>query len=384
MAVRSYLWVVLSLSLAATAAGMFTALVWMVWKLVSGFPVLPPWPKRPRIVPWGGFTIVLVVVAWVAVNLAVSAAYLEIRSSSRIRLAEKPARGAPKIPSQPPGTSEAAAPRFTFTEQMVLVSLINGALLLVVPLGVRLTSGAKWQDLGLTGDALVRNLKMGAIAFLAITPVVMSVNALAQLVWKPNRHPLERMLREEASPGLIVLAYVSAVVLAPAVEELIFRGIIQGWLRRLLNTIPDSESNLTGESVLITSDQEKPESAKLASLFRGFPRIPTAFIAGTARPGNPYNPPVSDLTGWENPGQWFANPMEGRYLPIFLTSVLFAAVHFEQMPAPLAIFPLALVLGLLFETTGSLVPSFILHALFNGFNTTVLVLALIGGSEVKP
>jgi len=73
-----------------------------------------------------------------------------------------------------------------------------------------------------------------------------------------------------------------------------------------------------------------------------------------------------------------------RLLPVVLTSVVFAGVHFEQMPAPLAIFPLSIVLGLLYETTGSLIPSFVLHALFNGFNTTLLVAALLYKPEWKP
>ncbi|MCA1685419.1 MAG: CPBP family intramembrane metalloprotease [Planctomycetia bacterium] len=72
-----------------------------------------------------------------------------------------------------------------------------------------------------------------------------------------------------------------------------------------------------------------------------------------------------------------ARPQFQRILPILLTSAFFAAVHFEQMPAPLAIFPLSIALGLLYETTGSLVPSFVLHALFNGFNTTLLLGALL-------
>ena len=54
------------------------------------------------------------------------------------------------------------------------------------------------------------------------------------------------------------------------------------------------------------------------------------------------------------------------------------------MPAPLAIFPLSIALGLLYETTESLVPSFVLHALFNGFNTSLLVGRLLVNPGVKP
>ncbi len=78
----------------------------------------------------------------------------------------------------------------------------------------------------------------------------------------------------------------------------------------------------------------------------------------------------------ERRGIWASVAFQ-RMVPIVLTSLLFSVVHYEQMPAPLALFPLAIVLGLLFERTGSLVPSIVLHGLFNGFNTTLLLGALL-------
>ena len=59
-------------------------------------------------------------------------------------------------------------------------------------------------------------------------------------------------------------------------------------------------------------------------------------------------------------------------MPIIITSVLFAAVHVPQWPAPIAIFGLSVALGLLYQRTGSLVPSITLHAVFNGVATVAL------------
>ena len=67
-----------------------------------------------------------------------------------------------------------------------------------------------------------------------------------------------------------------------------------------------------------------------------------------------------------------------------LTSAFFALAHYDQMPAPIPIFVLALVLGWLYEVTGSLVASAVLHTLFNGFNTTLMVYVLLTNPQALP
>ncbi|GAC1463197.1 MAG: hypothetical protein NVSMB9_00360 [Isosphaeraceae bacterium] len=64
-------------------------------------------------------------------------------------------------------------------------------------------------------------------------------------------------------------------------------------------------------------------------------------------------------------------------MPLLLTSGGFALVHAPQMPAPFAIFALSLALGTVYQRTGSLIAPFTLHALFNGFNTLLMVLSLL-------
>lgn len=384
------LMIVWSLLIVATAAGMFTTLFWVLWKFLTGRPLLPPWPDRSGIVPWGGGTIILVVATWLVVNVSVTSLYLLVRSQARIQRASQPNPPIPararKVEAVPRADPETPAPRFTFTEQMLLISLINGVLLLVVPAGIRVITGAGRKDLGLTSNDLGRDLKLGAIAFLAITPVVMTINALAQLVLNPNKHPLEKMLRAEMSPGLVVLAYLSAVVLAPAVEEILFRGVIQAWLRRLIvaKETPDLPSPLPDGASAVDLEWEDPAVSAERPRVWWLPRLPGL---GSDRPpasANPYDAPLSEPFEGETAAPGRARMADLRYVPIVLTSALFAAVHFEQMPAPLAIFPLALVLGLLYERTESLVPSFLLHALFNGFNTTLLIGTILVGPDIKP
>lgn len=381
--------------LAVVAAGMFTAVAWAAVRVWQGRALLPDWPDRPRIVPWNAVTVVAVILTWVVVNVSVSSVYLQLRPHRDGHLASPPARKT--LPDKansatkpgPSGPVKAADdPVFSFTEQMVLVSIFNGVLLVVLPFGLRTFARADWDDLGLTGESLARHVKLGSVAFLVITPVVMATNALAQRVWPPNKHPLEHMLREQASPGLVALAYLSAALLAPAAEELIFRGVIQGWLRRLVfnngfgrKGRPSSLAKLTSSDPYANPEGHDPKGAFRPWWLPRIPKLWTTSSVDTAQspPDFGFETGDSDLDGVRR-SRGFA----ARMLPVVLTSLLFAAVHYQQMPAPVAIFPLAMVLGVLYETTGSLVPSLTLHALFNAFNTTLLLVALLAQTHARP
>jgi membrane protease YdiL (CAAX protease family) len=154
---------------------------------------------------------------------------------------------------------------------------------------------------------------------------------LAQKVVTKSDHPVETMLRGDLSPSTVVLAFVSAVVLAPLAEELLFRAVLQGWLTQLF--------------VRAELNEQRAE----------IPQVQTKAEVGSqpgATPGRPRS--------------WY---------PVVITSILFAGIHSEQMPAPIALFVLAIALGLLYQRTGSLVPALILHALFNAFSTVLLLLS---------
>jgi hypothetical protein len=103
--------------------------------------------------------------------------------------------------------------------------------------------------------------------------------------------------------------------------------------------------------------------------------------AGEGDPGatSAYTLPEEAVTavaslGEPEPGGW-REPLA----PVLLTSALFAAVHLPQWPAPIAIFFLSVGLGVVYQRTGSLIASFVMHALFNGFSTLILFQAVLLG-----
>ena len=67
-----------------------------------------------------------------------------------------------------------------------------------------------------------------------------------------------------------------------------------------------------------------------------------------------------------------------------MTSLIFAGLHFQQWPAPIALFPLSLMLGYVYQRTGSLFASMAMHATFNGVSMVIALLALWSGVPLGP
>ncbi|WP_165072334.1 CPBP family intramembrane glutamic endopeptidase [Paludisphaera rhizosphaerae] len=175
------------------------------------------------------------------------------------------------------------------------------------------------EALGLTTRRLPEQILTGFIAALIATPVVYIVQFLAVRFFSPESHPVEKMMKDHFSPATAILAFVSAVVLAPIAEETLFRGVLQGWLSRV---------------------------------FR-----------------NPFVPPEDSDTDELNEVCWPA---------VVLTSALFAALHIAQWPAPIPLFFFAMILGVVYQRTGSLLTAITMHGVFNGFSTLMMLVQQLG------
>ena len=139
-------------------------------------------------------------------------------------------------------------------------------------------------------------------------------------VQQPFMQGLSGWVRE--SPGLAVTAIVLVVVVfGPAVEELIFRGVV----------------------------------------FNGLYRLGTWFATrsvGEDVPVMPYGKTIFALSA-------------------LASSVLFALLHLEPVLLPMLLI-LAVILCYLFRRTGSLLPCIVAHATFNSFATAIIVLDGLG------
>ena len=99
----------------------------------------------------------------------------------------------------------------------------------------RLTCGARLRDFGLSFEGWWRQAAVGVVATLIAAPPVNAIQILATRIWTYQRAPrpgndLQGVFRRAWRD----LAVVTAVILAPMFEELLFRGLLQSWLAVVL------------------------------------------------------------------------------------------------------------------------------------------------------
>lgn len=117
--------------------------------------------------------------------------------------------------------------------------LIVGAIFSLLLIGIVLSflvvrSQNPFELFGLRGVGLAQNLKAACLGLLAALPAVYFIHALCLLLMgedaKPQ--PLLQFLTEKVSLQDRLLLILTALIVAPIAEELIFRGYIFGVLRR--------------------------------------------------------------------------------------------------------------------------------------------------------
>ncbi|HEX6708770.1 MAG TPA: CPBP family intramembrane glutamic endopeptidase [Rubrobacter sp.] len=187
----------------------------------------------------------------------------------------------------------------------------------LVPLGFSKPRGGVPAGIG-AGIAV----GVGAVLF------SMVVNPISVLVLERLGYPTESTVQQpfmeglvgwvRESPGVAVpMILLVVVIFGPAVEELIFRGVVFNGLYRLGALV--SASSIGKESPGVRSG-----------------RVLFAFSA-------------------------------------LASSILFALLHLEPVLLPVLLI-LAITLCALFQRTGSLLPSFVAHATFNSFATSLIIL----------
>ena len=173
----------------------------------------------------------------------------------------------------------------------------------------------------------------------------------------PPIHPLlEAMGKHPPLPAKILLV-VTAVVVAPIAEEIIFRGLLQttllSWGRKV-NPFREPVLPMVTVSAAATAAQTAESAATGATLT---PLI----LASASQPVIETDCPPPSATR--------------RWVVILVASALFAAVHFngDNYEAPPIIFVLAIALGYIYERSGNLWASITLHAAFNGVSTMLFL-----------
>lgn len=299
-----------------------------------------------------------------------------------------------------PPADAAEAQRFLLVSAGALVLFLAGSMFAMqrvqqTPLGrVGLTT-ARWR----------RDVALGALAFLAATPPVLGIHALAQWVFGAGEtHPFESLAQLGLSTADWMLFGLLAIVLGPMTEEWLIRGIIQGWLRRatlagqvMAVWLPASLAFILYKSAGRSADAPTANAGPYLFAAIGgviylggvLVRMQPLFAQGwnafrdDADVRDPeaddaeddaLEPWFTDLYAAEGEerraapwkslnASWFAWKVGGSRWAIVGSSVAFALVH--PWPTPIPLFAFGLVLGWLTSRTQSLLPAMVAHGLFN-------------------
>lgn len=277
--------------------------------------VLPYQRRQP--VPWGAWATVLAL----------------------LHVVDRLARS-PGLEPEQPADVEVLASKLAFG---ALVHLLFVGVFLAA---VVVVTQATRTDLGLPQSKrqATRDLWIGLVTCLAAyLPVALVRVIVVRQFGEPELHPMIQDVMKQPNAVIIALAFVSAVVVAPICEEVIFRLLLQGWLEKW-------EDRMLGWRVA---------SAPVAEA--------AADSTGEAATLAPPRPPVVGLAG----------PYGA--LPILASSTMFAWAHLGHSTDPFPLFVLALFLGFVYQRTHRILPCIVAHATFNLISMLMLSRILLAG-----
>lgn len=213
---------------------------WMCARVVSRFGQQLFGPQRSRAVPWGAPEGFLLLVACAAQFIC---ALWQLQS----------------------GSSDEHPPLL-----LVIAAQLSLLIDLSLPIMLLVTRGAQLYQMGLHCSHFGRNVLAGLGAcVLAFLPVMILFQA-SSTVFEPRRHPLEVFVRSSPTLEHILLSTLFAVVLAPFLEELLFRGILLLWLRRLFGPWPAILLSSAVFAVLHVDAWPAPIPLFVLALFLGY------------------------------------------------------------------------------------------------------------------
>jgi membrane protease YdiL (CAAX protease family) len=324
-----------AIAVVVSIAVLASAVVWMaiIARLRRGQELAPLEGRRP--VPWSTIDLVLIVLAFYLFNLLGD---LGLRQAFGIRLPEEL--------------------RDIAVKDLVPLQLVSGAAtLLTVFFGAGLAAlraGATLHDLGLSLSRFRGDLRLGAIAFVAVAAPIYSLQGLL-VYFFPTQHPLIDVLRDQPDAQLFVVVAVSVAIVAPLCEEMFFRVLLQGWLEKLV----------AGAAPAAFSSPAIGSANNIANGGGG----QAADGPKSVEDDNPYAAPptISGVAASE-----VQHVQALRAIPIITSALLFALLHIGHGPAPIPLFFFALALGYLYQRTHRIWPSLVLHFLLNSVSLVML------------
>ncbi len=177
------------------------------------------------------------------------------------------------------------------------------------------------------------DLRLGLWASLVILPPTLWLNTWMERL-QPYEHETLKLIERSPEPAVLLATAFSAVIVAPLFEEFLFRMLLQGGSERLIRRARLWQQH--GDDT-----PEKIEQQKVI--------------------------PAEEIRDWP-------------WGPVWISSLMFALMHFGQGAAPIALFFFAVALGYLYRQTGRLWPCIVVHGVLNAFTLGAFVLNIFAKS----
>jgi membrane protease YdiL (CAAX protease family) len=251
-------------------------------------------------------------------------------------------------------------------QSLTIANMAVSVLVLLVSLPLMaLRPGTSWRSFGWSLATLGRDVRLGLIGFVMLAPPVYAIQGVLVYFWKPSEHPLMEMFKGTPDAAFFATLVAAAVIVAPLVEEMLFRVFLQGFLEKLVSFRGRAQELVLGHF------GDTPQPAELAAV-----REPVLAQAVDLPPDlNPYTPPSVPQPIDEGPEAVATDPSEQAelrgprsWVPIGISSIIFALLHMSHGPDWVALTLLAAGMGYLYQRTHSIVPSLVIHMCLNGLS----------------
>lgn len=260
-------------------------------------------------------------------------------------------------------------------------------------------SGTRPSHIGLSLARWPQGVIQGVLVFAIATPVILCLYYLMGMVFDVTSHPFDKLAQEGLWPIEWALLFFQACIAAPMLEELLCRGLLQGWLRRasIAGHIMVCVWTLFIASIPLMNVLAAEENPGMGNAWQ-----PLAFAGllvgwyglnffqvwrGILREGPFYlmipvpkevlqqrihEEESEDATEQEkqpllqvDPGRWQSFQGGSVRLSIFGSAMLFAVGHSPAWPSPVVLYVFGLILGWLTYRTQSLIGAMVMHGCFN-------------------
>ncbi len=255
---------------------------------------------------------------------------------------------------------------------VTLLGVGNLAAMLSIVLWIMVRHQTNLTQVGFGIRAWGKHLAIGVVAAVAVLPLVYALMAVVSIgMDNTYKHPLLEAMKSDGSMNAYLLAVVSAALIAPVVEEFLFRVLLQGWLQ--------SWQTSSLKTILFgTSEASIANSANFALAGTSIPLI-DADESALASPLTP------TITRPDNPE--FEESTAGNLVPplwpAIVTGILFGLAHLGYGLSFIPLIVLGIILGLLYRATHSIWPSLMVHFILNSSSMIALGVGVLIESIAK-